>query len=149
MVNKEDLAYTAGFFDGEGCVTIYRNVEGNSYVLNVAVYNTNLDILLQLRDWFGGYIVDNPQRPKCKQSYTWRLGAIKAYVFLETIRPYVRVKIKQVGLALAFKKIQDSERIGKSHPRSPEDNELLELIHWKMKEFNARGTKEVLNANNS
>lgn len=139
------LAYVAGLFDGEGCVTISSSISPRNgthyYVLYVMVYNTNMDIILQLKDWFGGFIITNDRKGSGhKDCYCWRVAANKAYEFLELIISYVRIKNKQVRLAMTFKELQDScGHVGKSHPRSIEDNELLEMLYQRIKVLNRRG----------
>ncbi len=50
-----DVAYIAGFFDGEGCVRIKRaNQGGNSYYITATITNSNKAILEYIKDIFGG-----------------------------------------------------------------------------------------------
>lgn len=101
MENKE-LAYLAGFFDGEGCCSVYvkktsRNRPSHSPV--VSVTNTVIKSLQPFLDYWGGFIYPRKKIPPRKQSYAWTLlGYEHVPQFLDDIIPYLRVKIPQAKL---------------------------------------------------
>lgn len=74
------IQYLAGFFDGEGCITI-----GNNGSLCLGVVNTNRKVLELFVERLGGTIGDRKQRVN-KAQYVWRLygdNAVNALMQLE------------------------------------------------------------------
>lgn len=59
MSKKESIAWAAGIFEGEGCISLIRHKQKN-YISNRAmlcVTNTDLDILIKFREILGiGYV---------------------------------------------------------------------------------------------
>lgn len=99
--------YLAGFFDGEGCVSIYRNKLksglGFRYAVNILICSTNLDIIKYLQLQFGGTVYNlKMQKVSHKQAQTWVLGSRSAKDFLIGIYPFLIIKKEQVKLALEF-----------------------------------------------
>jgi hypothetical protein len=90
-------AYAAGFFDGEGCITVGMNKREGGYS-RIRVQITQMDIrpLLFIQEQFGGQIV--------RERDCWQLHwcGKKALPFLEAIEPYLFVKREQVALAIEF-----------------------------------------------
>lgn len=89
-----DLAYFAGFFDGEGCVAVYRQ----KYVVSL----TNCDVrpLLQAQALWGGFIASQEQGRR--RVFRWQIYGQKSRSFLEAIRPFVRLKGEQIDAYLAI-----------------------------------------------
>jgi len=70
-MRSEELAYTAGFFDGEGTIVIgkrepakKRREKSSSYYLHVSLANTNKNIMEWLTRQFGGSIILKKQGKK-------------------------------------------------------------------------------------
>jgi hypothetical protein len=92
-----DLAYFAGFFDGEGCVAAYRK----KYV--VSLTNTDVRPLKQVQALWGGAISTQVDRPGAvRDIWRWQIYGQKSRPFLEAIRPYVRLKGEQIDAYLAI-----------------------------------------------
>jgi|ERR1039458_2368917 hypothetical protein len=124
-----EVAYDAGFIDGEGCITITRSWnksrEGRTtWSLVVAIEGSDLESLERLQSRYGGYIytadmkkrnaklaADVLLQNRVRQMYHLHLSAQRAKHVLETIAPYVRVKRKQLELALAFQESLDGKPI--------------------------------------
>src|SRR4030042_87280 len=104
------LAYLAGFFDGEGCVTIIKgkNHLGNvQYSLRVIVVNTNEYVLHLYKLSFGGRIQKRKyKKPEWRDCYAWELGSTRAYDFLKCVYPYLILKKAQADLAFEFQENQ-------------------------------------------
>ena len=144
MVTEQELAYVAGFFDGEGWVGISVRDSHKAYkyyVLDMTITNTNLEILEWIQECFGGYIVDKPKREvHHRQGHVWKTSANNALEFLSLIKPFVRVKRVQVSMALTFKEMQDSVgHIGRGHPRDDEDESIFEMFREGIKRLNSGG----------
>ncbi len=105
------LAYVAGLFDGEGHIRIqrqhFRDRRSPSHCVRVSVSNTDRSVIEFLHDTFGGYIVVVNNEARCRKAHwrtcwSWELTSTGAANFLSMIQPYVRIKQRQVQLALEF-----------------------------------------------
>lgn len=105
-----ELAYLAGFFDGEGYVGISNDrpkwAKGNVYLrLRVNITQKDDTVLSMLKDIYKGTI------NKGKDGiYKWYVDGNSAVIFLKDILPFLIIKKKQVELALEFASLQ----VGKS-----------------------------------
>ena len=99
-----DNSYIAGFFDGEGCVSIKRTGGSGNYLQVVAqIINTDIDILKKFKEKFSGNIhVMYRTKPNHKTGYTWKVASKSAYEFLLAIYPYAIIKRDRIKLALEF-----------------------------------------------
>lgn len=99
-----DLAYYAGFIDGEGCFGIYRSSP------RFSMTNTHLPILEELQAWFGGTIRDDMRDGK--PAWQWTLYTNQGLpAFLDQILPYLREKWQQAMCA------KECLELPKGHPR--------------------------------
>lgn len=107
----EDLGWMAGFFDGEGCISIPR---ANEYYkgqvrprtrLSIGVANTNKEAIEIFKKCFNGSIhqrmqINSPQR---RILYKWELsGKENQSYFLHCIVPFLKSKRLQGEIALQF-----------------------------------------------
>jgi len=76
------LGYLAGFFDGEGCVSVGDN--GN---IALRVINTNLEVLELFKEKLGGSIGSRTQIVNKKQ-YTWSVYGNNALKVASVLSPY-------------------------------------------------------------
>ena len=110
-VSDNELAYTAGIVDGEGCIGIYETkrsgrVAGLYSV--VTVTNTNLILLDWLVSRFGGtYNIHNRVEGQ-KTSFVWRLYSRQAANFIEQILPHLRLKWEQAEIVLKLESMKYS-----------------------------------------
>jgi hypothetical protein len=102
------LEYIAGFFDGEGSLSILqqhgRGTEGrrNVYVLKVQISQQDAMILRLIQaEWGGSIHVD-----KRTGVSNLQMGSQKAEDFLRAIHPYVKVKAAQIALGLEYREDQ-------------------------------------------
>lgn len=124
-----DLAWIAGFFDGEGCVCIYRSKEAPSqlrpngrgrHVLNLTLTQNNKEILDWVASVFGGR-VRSYRENIC---YRWYLcGRDKQRAFLYAVLPYLKLKKRQAELALEYLDTVLDAKQG----YSPTPNDVLEI----------------------
>lgn len=97
-----EIAYIAGFFDGEGCVRIKKaNQGGNSYYLIAHITNTNPIILKKVQDLFGGN-TRLQEKGKNKPIYNWYITSSEASDFLKTLQPFLIEKKLQAELGIKF-----------------------------------------------
>ncbi len=84
------LAYLAGFFDGEGCVSV-----GNNGNITLRVINTNLEVLELFKETLGGSIGNRTQIVNKKQ-YTWSVYGDNALKVASVLIPYCIEKKSQL-----------------------------------------------------
>lgn len=83
------IAWAAGVYEGEGCVTVCRKNPKYPYsTLTVTIAQKDPYILGLLRNYFGGSISDNKRKP----ILTWRLHGARALGFLFTIFPFLSIR---------------------------------------------------------
>jgi hypothetical protein len=109
-LTKEDLAYAAGLFDGEGHIIIYKDTNRKRgktpvYILICGVTNTDKRIIdFFYNNWGACRQVRERKRdnPKWKTCYEWTIQARMAMNFLSNIYPYLIGKKEKAGMAIGF-----------------------------------------------
>lgn len=143
-INSIVLSYLAGFFDGEGCVSIFHNKNQSSFQRNpnhslaVSVNNTNPVVLILLKKHFGGNITLIKRKKKeWRDIFQWHLSCDKAKGFLKAIKPYVKVKEKQVDTGIRFQEIKKRKTFcGPKHPVPQKELNWRESQRRKMSQLN-------------
>ena len=140
-----ELAYIAGFLDGEGCITLVpRKKRGvhNGYFSRVFISNTNESILRWVEFKLGGYVnVRKHTNPhKHKRGYQWYISEALCESFLLLVRPYLRIKGEQADLLLEYRKtVRESkhypDRLGMDANTVKRRNELYQ----QMRRLNKKG----------
>ena len=138
--HRLNLAWAAGFIDGEGCVYI-RNQTGAKtwkpyHTLSLQVSNTHLDSLEVLRSIFGvGHIHKRKKESNRKQKWEWTCTTRAAQSVLLSVYPLSVTKKKQIRLALDFLKMMDNT--GRAKHRNPtwEDIAQRDAYYWALKEM--------------
>lgn len=132
-----ELAYMAGFVDGEGCVSVATRLK--IYMTpTVQVSNTNQAVLQWFLAAFGGEIdVRRDHRPTRKQCNTWRVAGDKARRVLRALLPFLRVKKRQAELALSY------SPKGRGYKRTPQDVEQVKTIILQIRALNKRGVSHA------
>ena len=134
-------SYVAGFFDGEGSITITRKYyvrktgkKVTYYRLLIHVGNTDKKIIEDLQKKYGGYIrvFHPPLAGYTKTFYRWMLCRNAAYQFLKKIEKYLRIKKERVKLAIEFEETVIHQR---------KSRVLGKLFKDKINLLNKRGTK--------
>ena len=120
------MAWFAGFFDGEGCVRIDKVRGGLAYGLSVSISNTYHPSLIVYEQTFGGHISNSKTRPgrQHKRLWEWNANGVTAYNFLVAIEPYMLVKKEQANIAIEYYKLYGN-RPG-PHGRTDRDKVLQE-----------------------
>jgi len=135
-MNKTDLAYFAGFFDGEGCITIRNTKRANGRIerqLCVSIGNTNEWIISQIQFSFDGYIWHNKAHDNNRDKWQLILTSRKALNLLESLLPYLTIKRAEAELGIKFQK----RKVYRGSRRLPSKERVLEeaeqLLLRKMK----------------
>lgn len=118
------LSYLAGFFDGEGCISILKTTKKNwnpSYFLQAQIGQKYGSILDWIKENFGGNVYK-------KRDQTWIVTNFKAYEFIKLIEPYLKYKNPQAKLAIKFyeERILGAKRQHASIPHSKEEIAMRE-----------------------
>lgn len=124
MPTEAELAWAAGFFDGEGSIQIVRKIRKGyeSYELFVRVSQLSDVPLRKFAEWFGGDVYFNDQ-----PIWYWQLSSKKVGTALDQLLPYLVVKRSEANVALRF---QSRRRNGKKRDAHADnyDREELQLI---------------------
>ena len=106
-MNETKLAYIAGLFDGEGDLGVYpyRATKNGKYYrrLQVRISNTDrraLDFVKEVMG-FGRIDLHKPNNPKWSLCYRYACGNKNAKNFLVSIRPWLKIRDKDVDKLLA------------------------------------------------
>jgi hypothetical protein len=99
---QADVAYAAGFFDGEGSAMIYvgsgKNRDG--IVFAVCMWQSSLPVLDWLQETFGGGVYRRKNAGyglnSKRSAAEWRIVGHAAYGFCRLIRPYLRVRHEKI-----------------------------------------------------
>jgi hypothetical protein len=94
--------WAAGFFDGEGSVSIFREARGGYVEHRVVVQLTQNDQrpLHAVRERFGGTVSRGTANPRCSR---WRVDGGDAERFMRAVLPHSLVKREKLQLALAMR----------------------------------------------
>lgn len=116
--NKEDCAYLAGLFDGEGSVTILMRTDKSytRFECWCRISNTNRKLLISLYDNLGGNIDCSGRGRRHygdKVVWDWRLNGTECVPFLMAIRPYLILKCVDVDLCIEMASRFSTHRRGK------------------------------------
>lgn len=93
-----DMAYAAGFFDGEGHVECRKNQQGYRNI-QAMIGQNEIAPLEWLKILFGGHIY-HPHGKKKSNAHQWVVNGYDAAKFFEAILPYLMVKEAEVKEAL-------------------------------------------------
>ncbi|CAE8662197.1 unnamed protein product [Polarella glacialis] len=95
---QQELEYLAGFFDGDGCVTLLTNQ--SSCVLSIGQSYTGGSILLRFQSAFGGAIyLHKPGRGLSKPSLQWIATGIIGKQAAEVLSQWPSFKLPQLRIA--------------------------------------------------
>ena len=139
------LAWAAGFFDGEGCVSIAKPVNSpngdgkkyHSYQLQIIVAQRDRRPMDALVGLFGGGIT--PVKIHGSTYWYFRRHGRKATPILQAILPFLVLKREQAELAIRFQKFHDETRPHRRDVgRTPEQMETLDLFYQQSRAMNAR-----------
>ena len=108
MIGTDTIAYIAGLFDGEGCVTCKqkptkRKDRGgkiyNQWYIRCEIAMTNRAVIEWIHEVLGfGWCAEKRynNKPKYKKQWRWCCGYRDALLFAKIIWPYTQVKLHQI-----------------------------------------------------
>ena len=127
--------YTAGLFDGEGCINIWMTKTGYCQI-RATLCMVEKPIIDMFKDSFGGCVTEiKKENDKWRDCWVWKCNGKDLMRFLEYIEPFCIVKKKQVAVGLKMR-----ELIGYSGRLIPEEikDKRIELKN-EMHALNRRG----------
>tara|TARA_Y100001970_G_C14248209_1_gene869810 strand:- start:4644 stop:5072 length:429 start_codon:yes stop_codon:yes gene_type:complete len=107
-MNTNELAYIAGLFDGEGCVTCKQkatkrkdrnNKVYNQWYIRCELAMTDKDTVEWMHKTLGfGWCKEKKykNKPKYKKQWRWACGYRDALVFAKLMWPYTQVKLHKL-----------------------------------------------------
>lgn len=136
---QTDLAWMAGFFDGEGYIGLGQTSEG-CYALHVAITQVAAAESLEPFLQFGGKLSPkNMNSPfKVQPTVRWEVTGPKALECLVTLRPYLRSKGTQADVAIAFQQRRLSlgeQNSATGRASKTARREADEHDYWKLREL--------------
>ena len=151
-MKKEILAYMAGIIDGEGCLSISKQIRKDrrspSYRISITVSNTDKRIVDLFFDYYKGTVYQRPDGRKDKNwadSYTWYCKHSVSVKFLTDIMPYLLIKKEQAKKLILFqtnqtKYVRKSLGVGRgSAPLSQKEIDDKEKQYLYVKSLNKKG----------
>lgn len=109
---ETEVAYVAGLFDGEGCVSIHFKTEtrnGKGYhQMHVRISNTHEGVLLWVQERFGGNLYNSLPGGKGghRPGFVLQWSNKSISPFLELLLPYLIVKREAAEIGIAFRKLK-------------------------------------------
>jgi len=97
-----DIAYAAGFFDGEGCISISKNG-----AVDIRITNTAKNVLVKFQNLFGGTIGNRTQKVN-KTQYAFCLYGENAIDFINLLKPYLVEKLPQAETILEYYELRNN-----------------------------------------
>lgn len=107
QLTETQKAYLAGFFDGEGCISITVSMDRTKgktprYRVHVVITQKNPETLLELHQMAGiGNVYDRRSNARFHAS-SWQISHLQSREFLTVLLPYLRNKKKEAELAIEF-----------------------------------------------
>lgn len=145
-MSPTDLAWAAGFIDGEGYVTVYKKnpiwrtpkgprtgrprLEGTTFYIQVVVVNRNPAPIDKLVELFGGtrYVRDRSGSYK-NDYFHWRICGAPALAALELIIPFLVGKRELAETCISFEHWYRATRPKPGEAMPPERRAQAEMYH--------------------
>ena len=99
-----ELAYLAGFFDGEGCISIIHNSKTDALTLTVSISQVNPHPLFLVQRLLGGSLHRERDNRGFRTRVSWQTSSRMALAALEKMRPFLIVKADEADIAMAYQR---------------------------------------------
>lgn len=136
-----EAAYIAGFFDGEGCVTIHRDRSkgargiriNRNYVMSIKIGQSSKPVLDWIHARVGGSINER-RNPVKKRVWTFTIRSNNAKRLLVDMLPFLIVKREQAEAAIEFQERNSTHKnryeAGRMGPVPREPHEIAYKEHF-------------------
>jgi hypothetical protein len=136
MPTKEELAWVAGFMEGEGHIGICQDVKRGHCFLQITASSISKDLLENMQRLFGGNIIQANHagyKPRYNHLFRWYTQCDKAVDVLKAIEPFiVGTKNEQIVFCYYFKENKDRRK-----NRCPDDIKRIECLRIKINSYNS------------
>lgn len=103
-MSPNDLAYIAGYLDGEGCFTVSKG-----HRISVICETTHYDTIAWLHFNLGGVLITQKGRKaNHRTTYRWAVVCKDALRVCELLNPYLREKREQAALLCMIQNLKGS-----------------------------------------
>jgi hypothetical protein len=108
LANEIDLAWAAGFIDGEGCINItkryakYNNGGKLYHSISLSANQISKEPLLKLQEMFGGKVRAVKPVGNRRPSFAWIIYTKAARDALALMLPYLKVKNTETNMVLTL-----------------------------------------------
>lgn len=133
-MDNTTAAYLAGFFDGEGSISVNVNRKLGRWALRLTCHQVNPRPLQLLQEVFGGSIRMTYRIGNQRSIFEWVASGVAGSEALRVLRPYLRVKAEEAEIALQFQslmKARSERRLG----LSDEDREEREHLYQQLRDL--------------
>lgn len=135
-MTETDIAWAAGFFDGEGCIVIRKYLQKNrkvpSYYVEIQISQREREPLERFMKWFGGTINTKTNGTyNGRKYYYWRVMGIRALETLDIIYPFLYGKKSQANVVMNEFRPWIWHTKGRSN-RPQENSEHLDKAYHKL-----------------
>jgi intein/homing endonuclease len=136
------LAYIAGFFDGEGCITTNKR-RANRYPIVCRFTQAEKSILEFMQSFFGGTIICS--KPKGRNViYFLRFGTSASIDLLKALLPYIIVKREQAQLVIDYYDFFVVNRMKSNKKLTQFEREREETVVQLLKQIKQKQLKQAL-----
>lgn len=111
-LRQTDLAYFAGFFDGEGSVMLTLNKSGGLSV-GVSCSQNTKTVMDMFERSFGGHVYSYVPKGRKRTIFQWRANGLVAIEFLKLVRPWLLIKMYHAEEAFAAWAARDNKPVMK------------------------------------
>ena len=140
-LSTEELAYLAGYFDGEGSISIHiRANKGTSPSLSIAVSTGDKEVVELFARTFGGSVYPvKPGKRTRRQIFIWTQAGNKGQAVLRLLLPFLKAKLYPAEEALKLTFLPSGTGRGR-HGISEEELILRQQVAERVSAFNNRIT---------
>jgi len=107
-LTQSEIAYLAGYADGEGCFSI-----ANGSTILIGVESCYPKAIYRYYKLFGGYFARYDRKKRKAQwrpCFRWRVFSERAYLAIKTLLPFLCEKKRQAELCLKFYDTKDPRK---------------------------------------
>ena len=143
----EQLAYLAGFLDGEGSIAVglNRNPNGDRrWYLRISCHQLDPRPLRMLAQRFGGSVRRHGyEARRHRQIYEWAVNSRQAYEALCALRPYLVVKAEEADAGIEFQTLLASRSVSRRVPLSEAEQDARQALYEKLRLLKQRNYDET------
>lgn len=140
-----ELAWAAGFIDGEGSLGVYHYSGGRRaaravrHAPRITATNTVEIPIRRLRSWFGGKVSYSQRSEAWRGVFVWDVTSMRAVEVARLLLPYLCVKQAQASLLIEFADDALWSNGGSDRAVPEDEYARREALYDRTRELNRRG----------